>query len=221
MVNLILNKIIFFTYKIKHKCKNELLVQLGAFNQPMKDWYNTDITPHIFITRIPFLPKILFKFNKLTKNRYIEHKNGIFKQVYYLDIRKKFPFKNNSVKAYFSSHVFEHLYFYEFEFVLKEIYRTLKNDGYLRIVLPDLDYVIKLYDSKDPTKFLEYMYENHKKTLSKNAHKWMYSAEYCKSILEKNNFRNVKICKYQQTSFEPFKLLDNRKDESIYIEAIK
>lgn len=210
----------FFIYKIFNSNKN-LYVQLDCFNQPANGWYNTDITPHLFIARIPLLACILFKIGIITPERYNEHKRGIFKKVYYLNLVKKFPFRSESVDAFFSSHVFEHVYLYQFEHVLKEIYRTLKKNGVFRIVLPDLDYVIKLYDSKNPTKFLEYMYENHTKTLSKNSHKWMYSAEYLKGILEKHGFKDVKICKYRQTSFPPFILLDNRKDESIFLEAYK
>jgi len=130
------------------------LVQLGCFDQPKDGWENYDITPHIFIARIPMLPKLLFTLNILNELRYKQHKTKVFNKVKYLNLNKNLKFQNNSVDAYFSSHVFEHLYLKDLRNLLKEIYRTLKHGGIIRTVLPDLDKIISLYEEKDPNKFL-------------------------------------------------------------------
>ena len=201
--------------------RNTLLVQLGCFDQPSDGWYNTDITPHILISIIPGLPKLLYMLNKLDHKRYEQHKNKVFKKVHYLDLRKKFPFKNESVDAFFSSHVFEHLYNFEFEAILNEILRSLKIGGYVRFVLPDLNYVVSLYNRENPETFLRYMYENQFPSLKKNQHRWMYTDYSLKVLLEKKGFKKVRICKYRETEFMPFMSLDNREGESFYVEAQK
>lgn len=196
-------------------------IQLGCFNQPAEGWYNTDITPHIFFSKVPVLPFILKKLNLINQTRYIEYKNGIFKNVHYLNLSKKFNIKNSVVKAYFSSHVLEHLYLSESKRLLSEIYRTLKPGGFVRLVLPDLNYGIKLYSDESPEEFLNFIFENQRGKLSKNKHKWMYTSKYMETLLINAGFKNVCEMEYKESNYQPFIFLDNRHENSFYIEAQK
>lgn len=58
---------------------------------------------------------------------------------------KSFPLEDNSVDNYYSSMALEHLNSTQIEFILKEIYRTLKPNGLFRIVVPDIEVGIKWY----------------------------------------------------------------------------
>ena len=55
------------------------------------------------------------------------------------------PFDNNSVDIVYSSHFLEHLSLEDGKYVLNEIYRVLKKDGIIRIVVPDLENVCREY----------------------------------------------------------------------------
>src|ERR1700736_425820 len=68
-------------------------LHIGAFNCPVDGWLNTDITPHILITRVPFAPLLLFKAGRITAERFDEHRRGVFKKLYYLNVAKKFPLR--------------------------------------------------------------------------------------------------------------------------------
>jgi len=196
-------------------------VQLGCFNQPADGWYNTDITPHIFIAKIYGLPYLLKIFNILTIERYDEHKKKVFNNVHYLNLLKKLPFKDNSINAYFSSHVLEHLTISKSKILLKEIYRTLKHKGYIRFVLPDLEYAISIYNKNNPEPFLNMVFENQNNSLLKNQHKWMFTFPYMMNLLKEVGFEKIWKFEFKHSNYLPFMELDNRPENSFYIEAQK
>lgn len=75
-------------------------LHLGAFNQSVKGWYNTDITPHIKVAKVPLLPLVLYKMKLITHERFLEHKQGIFNDLHYLDLTRPLPFESCSIEAY-------------------------------------------------------------------------------------------------------------------------
>ena len=60
------------------------------------------------------------------------------------DNNSKLPFKNNSIKAIYCSHVIEHLFDDTIKNLLKECYRVLKNGGVFRVVTIDFQKLHKL-----------------------------------------------------------------------------
>jgi predicted SAM-dependent methyltransferase len=64
------------------------------------------------------------------------------------DIRKPLPFDDGHFDAVYSSHVLEHLRKQEAKPFLLEMARVLKNHGIMRIVVPDLEAIAKLYIEK-------------------------------------------------------------------------
>jgi len=152
-----------------------------------------------------------------------QHKAKIFNKVKYLNLNKRLKFQDNSVDAYFSSHVFEHLYRKDLKNLLIEIYRTLKPNGYVRTVLPDLNKIISYYEEHYPNKFLNALFENDNSENYKNYHKWMYTKHSFMYELEIAGFSrgNIKISQYNSSNVEFFLNMDNRPDNSFYIEAKK
>jgi len=61
------------------------------------------------------------------------------------DIRSGLPFRDNSFDAAYHSHVLEHLTPEQGEALIKECYRVLKPGGILRIVVPDLEQISRIY----------------------------------------------------------------------------
>lgn len=207
---------------IRKNINDYLGIQLGCFNKPAKGWLNTDITPNIFISRVPGLPFILNHMGFVSDKRYLEHKQKIFKEVYYLNLLKKLPFPDSSVKAYFSSHVIEHLPLIKTKEILKEIFRTLQRGGYVRFVLPDLEYALSKYSPRNPETFLNMIFENQQiGSLSKNEHKWMFTYPYMEKLLSENGFTKVWKKEYRESNYIPFIELDNRPENSFFIEAQK
>ena len=199
------------------------LIHLGCFDQPKNGWENYDITPHIFISQIPLLPSLLYKLHVIDELRYKQHKAKIFKTIKYLNLNKKLRFKDNSIDAFFSSHVFEHLFLNDLRNLLKEIYRSLKPGGIVRTVLPDLNKIISYYEENEPNKFLDALFENNNSKNYKNFHKWMYTRQSFVTELGKAGFikEKIKISDYKTSDSNIFSIMDNRPENSFYIDAKK
>lgn len=85
------------------------------WKKPDNTWYNVDIDPRI--------GDIVLDFQRFDR----------------------IPFDDNSVVCVYGSHVFEHISIFKSQIVFNEIYRVLKQDGILRLVLPDVEKSIQEY----------------------------------------------------------------------------
>ena len=65
--------------------------------------------------------------------------------VRYHNIRNKLPFRDNTLDAVYHSHVLEHLRKPEAGFFISECYRVLKKGGIIRVVIPDLEKIVREY----------------------------------------------------------------------------
>lgn len=66
------------------------------------------------------------------------------KHIAYLDAAEVFPFKSESFHYVYSEHVFEHLNFKTANNYLKESFRILKNEGKIRIAMPNIHFLINI-----------------------------------------------------------------------------
>ena len=193
---------------------------MGCFHQVHEGWVNTDITPNILISRIPFSAKILHSLGVMNDEHYEMHSKGIFKQVKYMNICKPLPYGDNTVECMFCSHVLEHLYPHQVKHLLTEALRVLTPGGIFRVSVPSLEWVVSLYDKEDPYRFLNYMYELDFKR-PKNSHKWMYNDQSLARLFNEHGFQKVNKCEYQQGLLPDVEKMDSRPNESIFVEACK
>lgn len=142
----------------------ERKLHLGCFDRPVDGWVNTDITPHLFVAKVPFLAAVMHKLGRMNDIRYRQHKQGIFKKLRYLNATKPLPFSSESFDCVYSSHMLEHLPRNIVPRLLNEIYRVLKPGGVVRTVVPDLDYFINHYDALDSDTFVNGVFENNHST---------------------------------------------------------
>ncbi len=194
-------------------------LHLGCFDQVFPGWINTDITPHIWISRIPGLPMLLFKLGLLSKQRLEQHKRGIFRAVKYLNCVRRFPYSDNTFDYVYMSHLLEHLYPQGAIFCLREVYRVLKPGGIVRIAVPDLDRMVANYDPHNPDAFLEAIFEAKQKR-DKNRHHWHYNEVSLTRLLKQVGFQEVYRCEYKKGFCADVEMIDNRPD-SLFIEARK
>jgi SAM-dependent methyltransferase len=66
-------------------------------------------------------------------------------QVKYLDIRRRLPFEDVSVDVCYAAHVLEHLRRTDARALLAECYRVIRKEGIIRLVVPDLESVVRDY----------------------------------------------------------------------------
>ena len=192
------------------------LIQLGC--GPLvknTDWIDFDGSWNVAINHYPDFIKWIFKnINKIRdKNAY-----EFPQHVQYLNLHKKFPFKDNSVDAFYASHVWEHLYEEDGKFALQECFRACKPGGYVRLVVPDLFYYCSEYISscrEDRAKILnnKLMYRDagrNKCILSKlynaitdfHTHKFMYDSKLLTELFRKCGFIEIRECKLNESNIE-------------------
>lgn len=193
-------------------------VHLGAFDQSVAGWINTDITFHMFIARVPGLAYLMGRFGLLSAQRVKQHRDGIFSQLRYANVAKRLPFAENSVGSIYSSHMLEHLDPETGRRCMAECFRVLKRNGVLRIAVPDLDALIRLYDPEYPERMLVPFFELQKGY--KNRHWWHYTDQSLQRALREVGFSDVYRCQYREGRCEDVEKVDCRPD-SLFVEAIK
>lgn len=111
------------------------------------------------------------------------------------DIRD-LPFENESVDEVFSSAVLKHFNYNEVKEILKECFRVLKIGGKIEIIVPDLEEIIKKYQSKniDFLKFNIWIYGA--QSYSYDYHKSCWDFENFKKILTEIGFSKIEKVPY-------------------------
>lgn len=162
-------------YKIYFFRKKDLSLHLGSGRKIIKGFLNIDANPLL-----------------------------IFRGTLFYDILNKLPFKNNSVKEIYLSNVLEHFYFDEALKILKEIYRVLKKEGVVRIVVPDLEKSIQAYIKNDYHFFSDFPYKFQSQggrfynfIFCDAQHKMAFDFEFLKEILTMAGFKKENIFKVE------------------------
>lgn len=128
-------------------------------------------------------------------------------KVVHVDATRRFPFDDNTFDFVYSEHMIEHIPFDKGAILLAESYRVLKPGGSLRIVTPDFQFLIDLYN-KNKTELQQEYIKTATKMFIKNApynadifvinnffrdwgHQFIYDAETLKKSFSTAGFRNV------------------------------
>ncbi len=137
------------------------------------------------------------------------------------DLSYGLPLNDLVADFFYSSHFIEHLYQKDALFLVKEMHRVLKPGGILRISVPDLEYAISLYQSgkKEQTLLSYFFVEDDDSYYSR--HKFMYDYEMLAKILQNEGFQDIRRCHFGQGFVPDIEFLDNRPDDSLFIEAKK
>ncbi|HPJ17001.1 MAG TPA: methyltransferase domain-containing protein [Candidatus Woesebacteria bacterium] len=197
-------------------------INLGCGPSGIDGWENYDWG------LMPFLGK--YRINiLLSKIGVLEKDYGFpWPKIKLVDIRKKIGKKDSSVDYIYCSHVLEHFEKSETLGVLKECKRVLKRNGFLRIVLPDLEIIKKIKNADNFNKaYLGIDKEMYKSFLGKlklffiRPHLWMYNLESFTKMLNEAGFKNVYLKKYRVGNVPDLERLDLEihQELSFYVEA--
>lgn len=217
------------------KTNKQLRVNIGCGMTPTIGFENFDNSFSLKLSKYPLISALLFnlKIISSTQMDYINFCRA--NNIKWADATKQIPLPNDSVSLVYSSHMLEHLDKAEASLFLKETKRVLGTDGVIRLVLPDLSKAIARYNqNQDADAFVEstlmcipnprsFLQRLRMAVIGNRHHLWMYDGKSLTKLLENNGFNNIKILACGETTIKEHGLLDldERADESVYIEAVK
>lgn len=203
-------------------------------------WVNTDSSLNANLQRIPFLKPVV---TSIFGTRAYESNNFV-----YMDLNKRWKYKDKSVHIVYASHLFEHLKLQSAELMLRESLRVLVPGGVLRLVVPDIYQICKHYisryeggDSK-ASEYLMWAFNMHregqygtdinflKKTVLEwqgypHQHKFMYDKFSLTERVSNVGFVDSMVMKYGESLYMPECIKDVEGDKesylSVYLEAKK
>jgi SAM-dependent methyltransferase len=197
-------------------------INIGSDLTVAEGWINIDSCVHALISGYPdFIKKLVYKSTdahlRYEEKDYISIlKNHTF---VFHNVEYGLPFPSNSVQYIYASHFLEHLYKDDAKKLLRETYRVLKLRGKIRLCVPDLQYVISLYQEGDRERALAFFFDVG--TGYFYTHKYMYDFESLRSVLYEVGLDHVIRCSYKIGEVPDIEKLDSKPDETLYVEATK
>src|SRR5918997_5101700 len=146
------------------------------------------------------------------------------------DIRGGLPLETDTIDYCVSIHALPEVPYPDLVPVLRELRRDLKPNGVLRLGLPDLDRTIQAYLQEKSSYFL--IPDEEAKSLGAKfvIHliwygytRTFFTHDFIEEQLLKAGFRRVDWCAYGETRspYPRIVELDNREEESFFVEAVK
>lgn len=131
-------------FALKTSANGSAMVNLGCGTVTHNDFNNIDFSPYARLVHYPLLVKLLAKTHVLSQHR-VERIRNIDSDILAWDLRKGIPFPDDTFDMVYSSHVLEHIDRIHAVDFLSECFRVTKQGGTIRIVVPDLQMIIKEY----------------------------------------------------------------------------
>jgi len=140
-------------------------INLGCGPVGKDDWINIDWGILAFLHASPLFLRLLITLRLLPPEYSVRWPGNLMLR----DCRRKLPSKDSAVDYIYTSHFLEHLKRFEAEKVLRDCCRVLKNEGTLRIVVPDLELILKKYTERDRKFFIDSFHRDDKKAVESLA----------------------------------------------------
>jgi predicted SAM-dependent methyltransferase len=147
------------------------------------------------------------------------------------DIAKRpYPIASSSLEGIYTEHCLEHIEFRDCEQNLREFYRMLKPSGNVRIVMPDGEMYLDIYQRRKNGEKVLMPYEEGFITpmarindiFRSFGHRFIYDFATLKELLERSGFGDVKKETYRKGRDRRLLIdTESRAVESLYVEATK
>lgn len=185
-------------------------IQYGSGLHAPKTWRNFDASPSLRIQRLFLIGSLLSHIAKLPK---------FPPNVEYGDIVKGLPLSPGSCCAIYASHVLEHLSLFDFRIAIKHTHSYLIDGGVFRIVMPDLETLVRTYiTSNQAMAALVFMEKSglgrklHSRSLigrlrtviGNSAHHWLWDFKSIKFELSAVGFSNIRRAFYGDSEITQF-----------------
>ena len=199
-------------------------INLGCGLAVAKDWLNIDGSLSALIAGWPrVLHRIAYRMTGAKRYYSQEEYCRLLGDHIFIhhDLSYGIPIQDQSADFVYSSHFLEHLPKKQAETLLRETYRVLKSGGMLRVCVPDLEYAMSLYASGEKEKMLVNYFFIEDDESHYARHKYMYDFSMLQNMLRQIGFQEITRCAFRTGKVPDIETLDNRPEDTIFIEAKK
>ena len=208
-------------------------INVGCGQSPTPGWKNFDNSPSLRMSRLNWLPPLLFRLGLIQKTQKAFMQCARTHAIEYADASRRLPLPDHSVDVVYSSHMLEHLDSESASRFLHETRRVLHSGGVIRLVVPDIrtlaqDYLVH----GDANAFLgkTLLCQPHARSFAQRLqflitgprhHQWMYDGTSLCNLLAQHGFAKPAVMAAGQTRIHDAQGLDlsERAEESVYVEA--
>jgi predicted SAM-dependent methyltransferase len=197
-------------------------VNLGCGLAVAPGWINVDASLNAVLANLPraLLPlayRLSGSNRYYTREQYIGLLSG--NRFVHHDLAHSLPFADASVDVVYSSHFVEHLFRDEAQQLLRESWRVLKPGGLVRVCVPDLAYAVERYRQGHASEMLEQYFFVEDRSSFLARHKYMYDFALMQTALTEAGFGAIERRGWRDGAAPDLALLDNRPEETLYVEA--
>jgi predicted SAM-dependent methyltransferase len=196
-------------------------VNIGSGLAAAPGWIHVDAGLNVFLAPAPpALLRLAYRRTRRAQASYTEDQYvGTLKGHHFVHHRIDFglPFADRVVDYLYASHVLEHFSRAGAVRLAREAWRVLRPGGVFRVVVPDLDHVTALLNAGETRQALALLYTDEGDRYSQ--HQSMFNFAELRDLLEIAGFQAVVRCAYREGRTPDLMFLDNRPDESMYVEA--
>lgn len=215
-------------FKRNQRCKVDsrqaVKVNLGCGLAVAPGWVNIDGSLNALVANLPaFIHRFAYRMtgancyytkevycNLLAANRFIHH-----------DLSAGIPLDDSVADYTYTSHFLEHLFRHDAEFLLSEMFRVMKSGGTARVSIPDLEFAVSLYAAGEKERMLSQYFFVDDEDSHFSRHKYMYDFSMIEELLVRVGFREVRRVSFAKGKVPDIDILDNRPEDSLFVEATK
>lgn len=195
-------------------------VNMGCGLHVAPGWFNIDYSLSAYFASWPRpLLKVVYRVTGARRIFTFDEYCRLLKEHDFVhhNLRYGLPLVDSSADYLYASHFIESLSKAEAERLMRDALRVLKPGGCLRLCCPDLAIAIRMYQDGQKEECLRFFYLP--QSVSVCSRRRLYDFELLKELLESVGFQRVERKAYREGATPDLELLDNRPDETMYVEA--
>lgn len=199
-------------------------INLGCGLAVAPGWINVDGSLNALIASMPSaFHKLAYRFTGASAYYTRENYLALLGNHTFVhhDLAYSLPFDDASVDYVYSSHFLEHLPRKAALHLAAESYRVLKPGGTVRVVVPDLAYAVSLYQAGRKDEMLQQYFFVEDDDSHFARHKYMYDFASLSAMLANAGFKEIEQQSFQTGKTPDLARLDNRPEDSLYVEAVR